>query len=129
VTKFQLIVPFHFLPPSFISYLSNSSIKSNSSTDSTVIVMGDSDQSFDLFKDDIDDYSQSLLHKVQPPRKRRKFAFLHHRCGYFLFIQFTLIVLYNAVFFLVVDLFIDRWRATRDLVYCKIFVLSRGETG
>ncbi|KAH8746326.1 hypothetical protein BGZ57DRAFT_917816 [Hyaloscypha finlandica] len=79
--------------------------------------MGDRDHSFDSFQDDVDDDSHSLLEKFQPLRNRKQFGFLHGRCGHFLFIQFTLIILYTAMFLLLVDLFIDRQSVKKDLVY------------
>ena len=91
--------------------------------------MGDRDHSFDSFQDDVGDDSHSLLEKFQPLRNRKQFGFLHGRCGHFLFIQFTLIILYTAMFLLLVDLFIDRQSVKKDLVYCKIIApLSRRNT-
>jgi hypothetical protein len=85
--------------------------------------MGDRDHSFDSFQDDVDDDSHSLLEKFQPLRNRKQSGFLYGRCGHFLFIQITLIILYTAMFFLLVDLFIDRQSIKKDLVYCKIIAL------
>ncbi|KAH8821356.1 hypothetical protein F5884DRAFT_827610 [Xylogone sp. PMI_703] len=71
-------------------------------------------QSFDLYKDDVNESLHSLLDKPQLSSKRNHlFSFVSNRHGHFIFVQVTLIILYTAVFFL----FVDRRDAANGLVY------------